>query len=141
MKSLEEMIKCHEGSKQFPYTCTAGKLTIGYGRNLTDKGLSQSEMEYLLHNDILDAESDIDKIFDYYVVSTLPKVVYIALVDMMFNLGLNRFMGFKRMIAAICEENWELTAEEMLDSKWAKQVGQRAIELAEMVRNGGVRPR
>ena len=138
MNELKEMIKRHEGFRQFPYKCTAGKLTIGYGRNLTDKGISLIEASKLLAYDISSAQIGVCGVFAFSAaeLGPIPQVVYRALVDMMFNLGFTRFKGFKKMIAAIKEKDWNLAADEMLDSKWAKQVGQRAIELAEMVRSG-----
>ena len=132
MSELREMIKRHEGLRLKPYKCSAGKLTIGYGRNLTDNGISREEASILLAQDILNAQIDVCKAFGF--PTTKQESVYYALVDMMFNLGFSRFMKFKKMIAAIEAENWNLAADEMLDSKWAKQVGSRAIELADMVR-------
>lgn len=138
MSELREMIKRHEGFRLELYKCSAGKLTIGYGRNLTDVGITEGEAEQLLSNDIVNAQIDFCRIFDFSVakIGPIPSAAYDALVDMMFNLGFSRFMKFKKMIAAIEAENWSLAADEMLDSKWAKQVGSRAIELAEMVRSG-----
>ena len=137
MNSLVEMIKRHEGFRQFPYKCSAGKLTIGFGRNLADNGIGYDEALILLCNDIDSAISDFYGLFGpSTTVADLPQPVYKALVDMMFNLGLTRFKGFKKMIAAVEAENWNLAADEMLDSKWSTQVGQRAIELAEMMRSG-----
>jgi lysozyme len=59
-----------------------------------------------------------------------------ALIDMMYNLGPSRFIGFKKMIAAIYDEDFNAASNEMLDSKWAKQVGRRAFRLARIMRTG-----
>jgi lysozyme len=108
---LREMLIRHEGLALKPYLCTAGRLTIGVGRNLDDVGISELEARLMLSNDI-------------------------ARVNMIFNLGISRFKGFKKMIAAIVVGNFERAAEEMLNSKWADQVGPRARELARMMRMG-----
>jgi lysozyme len=129
----KDMIMKHEGLKLKPYVCTAGKLTIGYGRNLEQNGITEDEASYLLDCDIFRAMEDLRKIFKY---ESLPQNVRAALINMMFNLGLPRFRSFKKMIAAINEKNYVQAAVEMLDSKWALQVGQRAIDLAYLVKKG-----
>jgi lysozyme len=59
-----------------------------------------------------------------------------VLVDMMFNLGKPKFVGFKKMIAAVMEKNFEKAADEMKNSKWYKQVGERGKTLESMMRSG-----
>ena len=130
------LIARHEGFRSKPYRCPAGKLTIGYGRNLEDKGITQEEARILLRNDVWDAlkwaiivaqENQVD----FHV---LPFTVRLALVDMAFNLGLGGLRSFKRMWEALSRKDWEKAAYEALDSKWARQVGQRASEVAELIR-------
>lgn len=128
-----EMIKRHEGFRRFPYRCTAGKLTIGYGRNLEDVGISEDEAEMLLLNDVERCWEQLSQ-FDWF--HDLNEARQWALVDMLYNLGFSRFMGFKKMLAALERRDYESAAAEMLDSKWARQVGNRAIELAEIMRSG-----
>ena len=60
----------------------------------------------------------------------------VVLVDMCYNLGINRFLGFKKMLAAVKEGNYDTAADEMLNSKWATQVKGRAVELAQLMREG-----
>lgn len=135
MKQLLMMIKSHEGLRLKPYKDTEGILTIGYGRNLEDVGITEKEAEILLQNDIVRAEHDLIKVMPD--VKKMNVVRYYVLVDMMFNLGFNGFNGFKRMIKAIKEKDYQKAADEMLDSKWAGQVKGRATELAEMMKTGG----
>lgn len=139
-ESLLDMLKRHEGTKtnkegrHIPYTCSAGKLTIGYGRNLTDKGISKNEAISMLVHDMEDAMKDVAKIFpDYRSYSTDRRL---ALLDMLFNLGRTRFLGFRKMIAAILDEDWGRAAEEAADSKWYKQVGHRGVENVNKLLNG-----
>lgn len=129
MVNYVEMIKRHEGFRQYPYKCTAGKLTIGYGRNLDDVGISKEEAEYLLDMDLDKHTEELDKVITWAV----PKDVYAVLVDMHYNLGHERFMQFKNMLAALKKLDFKGAAKEMLDSKWAKQVPNRAAELANIM--------
>lgn len=132
MNDIESLITAHEGLRNKPYKCSAGKLTIGIGRNLEDLGISTSEAEYLLANDIKRVKGELRlHIPRFNILSPVRQAV---LVDMCFNLGWPRMSGFRNMLTAIHQENWEKAAAEMLDSKWAKQVGKRAERLAEMMR-------
>jgi len=58
------------------------------------------------------------------------------MVDISFNLGQTRLRGFKNALAAMGERDWEEASEQFMDSRWAEQVGNRANELAEMIRTG-----
>lgn len=127
-----KMTKRHEGLRLKPYLCTANKLTIGYGRNIEDVGITEHEASFLLHSDILNAKKELKEIFSKFGWFSNNRQT--ALVCMMFNLGKTRFLKFKKMIEAIKNNNWERAAVEALDSKWAKQVGNRAIEIAELLK-------
>jgi len=130
---LKAQLRRHEGLRFKPYKDTVGKLTIGVGRNLDDKGISEQEADFLLENDIQDACID---------ASTLPgfdsagSVRQCVLVNMVFNMGIYRVRKFSRMLAAVALQNWHEAAEQMLSSLWADQVGDRAKELAEQMRTG-----
>ena len=128
------MLKRHEGYRKHPYKCTANKLTIGYGRNLEDVGISQEEAEILLMFDIGRVVDDLNSVSS--LNSKLNQARTEVCIMMIFNLGLNGFLKFKKMIKAIEEQNFGKAADEMLDSKWANQVGNRANELAEIMRKG-----
>jgi lysozyme len=134
---LIEMLKKHEGVETHAYVDTVGKTTIGVGRNIDAAdglGLSEKEIDYLLHNDIDRVENELLKSLPW--VSNLNPDRFDALVDICFNLGLPRFLKFQKALNALMTHNYELAAIEFLDSRWAKQVGDRAIELAEMIRTG-----
>jgi len=140
MRKLIQMLKRHEGTgpikkdRFLPYKDSVGKLTIGWGRNLDDRGITEAEANYLLERDIHDAAEDLSSCCSWS--ENLNKVRQDVLIDMVFNLGIVRFLGFKKLRAAIEKKNWTEAAKEMLDSKWAKQVGQRATELADMMLTG-----
>jgi lysozyme len=124
--SIVEQLKAHEGERLHPYRCTAGKITIGIGRNLDDKGITKEESLYLLHNDISECVDDLLTIFpNFHDFSANRKR---ALTDMRFNLGPQGFRSFKGMIAAIERGDWEDAARHALNSKWATQVQKSRVD-------------
>ena len=135
MDRIKEQLVRHEGLRLKPYRCTAGKLTIGIGRNLDDSGISQSEAYIMLINDIMNCEKQLQaKIPDIY--NGLDEVRKSVLLNMCFNLGVSGLLGFKNTLAFVKAGDWERAANNMLVSRWAKQVGRRAIELSELMRKG-----
>ena len=134
IEDLMDQLVLHEGLKLTPYRCTAGKLTIGVGRNLEDRGITHDEAMYLLRNDVVLYGQELIKQFP--IVSGLDVVRMMTLVNMAFNLGITRLKGFKNMWSAIGDGDYEKAALEMLDSKWANDVGKRAIVLSEQMRTG-----
>jgi lysozyme len=133
MNRLIAMLQRHEGLRLKPYKCTAGKVTIGYGRNLEDAGISENEAMVMLRNDIEQCYDELD-VFSWF--ADLDQVRQEALVDMLFNLGLPTFLEFKKTLKFVAEGKYSQAAEEMLRSKWADQVGDRAKELAYMMDTG-----
>lgn len=123
----------HEGFKDKPYRCTAGKLTIGVGRNIEDRGISRDEAYYMLSNDIRENEAQCMKRIPFF--SNLDSERQYVLVDMAF-MGMERLLGFKKMLAALGVGNYKEAAKELLDSKYAKQVGKRAERLAKCLETG-----
>ncbi len=124
----------HEGIRLKPYRDTMGKVTIGVGRNLTDKGISREETDLLLSNDISDARFDLERTFPWF--AALDSVRQCALVNLCFNLGLWKLLGFEKAIRAMERGNYNLAADEFFDSRWAKQVRHRAVEVCAMIRTG-----
>lgn len=128
------MLKRHEGFRSSFYKDSLGHETIGYGRLITEaKGISEAEAEHLLNNDIYEAIRHLDK---YPWAQNLDQVRYEALVDFMFNVGPNTFAKFKKMITALENGLWEDASNELIDSRYAKQVGYRAHELSYMITFG-----
>ena len=139
MEALQEQLIRHENLRMKPYKCTSGKLTIGVGRNIEDNGITEEEARYLLQNDITRVIYELHHSIPH-LVHPLDSIRQHVLIDMCFNLGLTRFLTFKKMLLALEVLNFEMAAVEMLDSEWARQVGdnkgQRAFELARMMRTG-----
>lgn len=130
---LVEQLKRHEGFRSKPYLCTAGKATIGYGRNLDDVGLRVSEASTMLKNDIAYASASAERFLDGVRLSE-PR--FSVVVNMAFNLGESRLFGFRKFKAALAKGDFDEAANQMLNSRWAEQVGSRAIELAKQMRQG-----
>jgi lysozyme len=131
---LIDQLVLHEGLRLKPYLCTAGFQTVGVGRNLDALGISEEEAFILLGNDIDRCCHALDQLAEWW--RDLDDVRQRVLVDMCFNLGPSRLMRFKKMWAALTEQAWDRAADEMLDSRWADQVGGRARTLADMMRTG-----
>jgi len=125
----------HEGWRTHPYSDSVGKLTIGVGRNLTDRGLAADEIALLLANDLALARQDCLTLFGQSFRNATP-VRQHALLSMAFNLGLPRLAGFRRMRRAILSGDWEQAAREAKDSRWARQVGGRSDEIATWLTRG-----
>lgn len=131
---LKEMLKTHEGLDLKTYRDKAGKLTIGYGRNLDDVGISMSEAETLLDNDIATARHGAEKTFGWFGI--LDPVRQDVIVMLTFNMGIAKLLNFNEMIKAIQCGNFHKAGEEMLSSLWARQVGNRAFVLSRMMKTG-----
>jgi lysozyme len=124
----------HEGLRLKPYTDTVGKLSIGVGRNLTDNGVSELEAEGMCIRDMDDVDADLDRNVAWWREMSEPRQM--VFVDMCFNLGWPRFSKFRLMLAAAEDGDYATAADEMIDSRWARQVGTRADLLETMMRNG-----
>ena len=133
---LRRRVIRHEGLRLRAYTDTAGCLTIGFGRNLTDHGISQDEALDLLDNDLAQATTDLAQIAPW--VSALDWPRHSVLIEMCFNMGAHRLATFEKMLAAVRSGNYLKASAEMLDSRWAKQVGSRASTLATIMQTGAM---
>ena len=120
-----------EGNEPFPYTDTVGKITIGIGRNLSDRGLSQDEIQYLLKNDIDEVLADLDRALPWWREMTPARQRVLA--NMCFNMGLPVLLGFRNTLAYMARGNYKAAAAGMRASKWARQVGARAERLARLM--------
>ncbi len=132
----KKMIKENEGMRLKPYRCTSGKLTIGYGRNLDDRGISVHEANELFENDLVDAEIALGNIFGLKIFEESESRVA-ALLDMAFNLGEGGLRKFKNMIEAVKRRDWIAAAGEAKQSLWYKQGGSRAEKIILLIKEGG----
>tara|TARA_R110000803_G_scaffold13776_8_gene38552 strand:+ start:1580 stop:2065 length:486 start_codon:yes stop_codon:yes gene_type:complete len=151
---LDKLVE-HEGLVLTVYKDTLGIDTIGIGRNLKDRGISKEELEYLdipnmdvvyehglteadarylALNDIAIVENELCRV--HTCVENLDSVRQLILMDMAFNMGVPRLCKFIKMWNAIHEGNFEAASREMLNSKWARQVGRRAKILSDAMASG-----
>ena len=130
------MLKRHEGVRSKVYVCSAGYETIGVGRNIsaTGLGLDPDEIDFLLMNDITRVRQELNRVFKWF--DGLDAARKDAMIDIAFNLGLTVLCKFEKSLAYMESGDYMLAADEFLDSNWAKQVGNRAIEVTDMIRTG-----
>ena len=133
---LLDMIKRHEGVRSKVYVCSGGYETIGVGRNISETGLGldNKEIEYLLSNDILRIRKELEDEYPWF--SRLDTVRQDALIDISFNLGQTVLRKFKNALHAMSKKQYKQAADEFMDSRWSKQVGNRAVEVTNMIKYG-----
>lgn len=134
---LHRLIERHEGRVHHAYEDSLGYLTIGVG-HLIDrrKGgkLPDPIVDILLEHDIQEHKKDMLAALPW--ANDLDEVRQAVLVDMAFNLGVNGLLGFKNTLESVRTGQYTKAAGQMLQSKWAKQVGSRATRLAMMMETG-----
>ena len=135
-ETLKEMLIRHEDERFYPYTDSVGKLTIGVGHNLDAKGISKTVSRLMLKEDIDDAIEDTLKWIPENVYYTITEARRMVIINMMFQMGLTRMKGFKKMRAALLNWDYMEAARQMEDSKWYRQVPRRASELVQIMRDG-----
>ena len=129
---LKRSLILHEGLERLPYIDTVGKITIGIGYNLTDRGLSDDWINQQFSDDV---DYFYNKLIAFPWFKHLTQDRQIALIDMAF-MGWKKFLTFNKMIKALQQGDYETAAFEMLNSKWAQQVGDRAKTLANVINDG-----
>jgi lysozyme len=133
---LLNMLKRHEGVRSKVYVCSGGYETIGVGRNISETGLGldDREINYLLGNDILRVRKELEDEYPWFV--RMDSVRQDALIDISFNLGQTVLRKFKNALKAMAKKQYEEAANEFMDSRWSQQVGNRALEVTNMIRSG-----
>jgi lysozyme len=122
--NIKKMLIKNEGLVCQPYHCSAGKLTIGVGRNLESNGISEDEAMYLLENDIKRVTANLDKM--WAVWRTFPEKAQLVCIDMTYQMGITGFMNFRQTRALMEMGCWLEASEEVLRSKYAIQTPNRA---------------
>lgn len=146
--TLKEMLIKHEGKRYKPYRCTKGKRTIGIGHNIDANGLPADIQAYLTQYGCI-TDTMVDILYEFDVKAAIDDCLRLypgfegftharkkALIDFLFNLGYDRARKFKNANAAINEERWQAAGENMKQSLWFTQVGDRAKEIIELLING-----
>jgi len=144
VSDLTADLKVDEGVKLFVYDDATGKrlmpgdtleghATIGTGRNISGLGISTQENDVLLANDIGRVIGEATRTWPWYI--GLPQAAQRGLLNMLFNLGLSRLLLFTNMLSALEQRRFDDAADEALKSKWADQVGARAVRIATLFRS------
>lgn len=140
---LEELM-LDEGVIHEIYNDHLGYPTFGVGHLITEKDeehgkplgtpVSEKRVTECLNADVDIVCAELDKNMEWWrgLNDTRQRVM----ANMCFNLGYPRLSKFKKFLAAVQKEDWETAAVEMMDSKWATQVGDRAVRLREKMLNG-----
>lgn len=131
---LAKQLEVDEGKRPRIYLDTVGKWTGGVGRNVSDRAFSEDEIQLMLANDIALATKDARKLVQGF--DSLDDVRQEVLANMAFNMGYAKLAGFKRFLAAVNGSEFAEASLEMLDSRWANQVGARALRLSKAMRTG-----
>ena len=131
---LLEQLKDFEGLELKAYQCTAGKTTIGLGRNLDDYGITEEEAYYLAKNNIYELEDELDRAIPWW--RQLDDARQRALINLSYNVGTTTLLKFKKTLQYLEDGSYEEAAEEVLDSRWAKQVGRRATFISNVFLTG-----
>lgn len=134
LAKLRRLLILHEGIRLRPYTDTVGKLTIGVGRNLTDRGITIAEAMVLLDTDLDECLRWLHATFPWW--ANLSPARQAALVDLRFNLGGAGLMKFRRFLTAMEAGDYGRAAEELRTSRWATQVKTRATRVIRMIETG-----
>lgn len=130
---IYDQLRRDEGVRHDLYKDSLGNWTFGVGFTFP---IDDAEIDFILHNRVELAEHDVDTHI-IVLTPTVDPIRYDVLVNMCYNMGITRLLGFKKFIAAYKAGDWDTAAKEMLDSPWAKvQVGPRATRLAEQMRTG-----
>jgi len=125
---LYKQLQTQEGLRLKLYKCTAGKLTIGIGHNIEDRGITERHAIIIFKDDVESCIKDVKNCISFY--NKLDHVRQDILINMTFNIGIKRLLKFKKMLTALESGDYKTAYKEMLDSKWHEQVGNRAEELS-----------
>jgi len=139
---LIEELRRDEGVRYTPYMDTEGIPTVAVGHNLNAKPLpsgleyplNDSQVYSILVDDVTHVFSALDRYLGWWRTLTYPRQRVLA--SMCFNMGINGLLGFHHMLESITSGDYEGAAEAMLASKWAAQVGDRSVRLADMMEAG-----
>ena len=122
-----------EGFRERVYRCSAGKQTIGYGWNIDDLPLTRLSAQMILADQIETNVEELNRALPWWL--NLPDNAKLGLSNMVFNLGLPRLLKFKKMLAALEAHDFDKAALNALDSRWATQVGSRALRIAALYKS------
>lgn len=130
---LKKILIEHEGYKTRPYLDLENNLTIGIGRNLSERDMSGDEIDLFFDNDVSYFYSKFIDTYPWFLKLNIPR--QIALIDMSF-MGFKTFQTFIHLIEALEKNDFDEAANEVLKSRYATQVGKRAQDIANILKTG-----
>lgn len=135
-QELVDQIKRQEGLRLEAYQDTLGNWTVGYGHTPSFPGqtITEAEAESLLIQDLSSAQSSLLSSLPWCFSLSVPR--YCVLWNMTFNMGIAHLLEFRLMLAAVRNANYSEAAKQMMNSLWAEQVKERAVELSEQMETG-----
>ena len=132
--NVVDLIKEHEGVRLYPYVCPAGFVTLGAGRNIETRGISEDESDYMLANDIRQCRGWLTATYSWF--TALDEVRQAAMVDLIYNLGADGLAKFVKFLAAMGRSDWPKAGAELKNSDWFGQVGRRGPRVISMIERG-----
>ena len=140
---LREELEIDEGCKYEIYLDHLGYPTFGIGHLITENdpeygwevgaSIDTVRVHEAFESDIEGVLSDCSKLYSDF--GDLPEEAQRVIANMMFNMGLTRLSKFKGMKRGVDSRNWNQASDEMVDSRWYRQVTNRADRLVERMRN------
>ena len=128
-----DLVERHEGRRHLAYEDHLGNVTVGVGRNLDGKGLTDNEIDILLVNDLVQCFDDLSN-FRWFSDATTQQQA--ALIDWRFQLGGAGIRKFKNTFKYLEAGDYHQAATEMLNSVWANQTPNRAHEISRLIAGG-----
>ncbi len=133
MDDIKAWIKSYERFSSHPHLDPYQKVTIGWGRRIDERGISAYEANILFENDFAKCERDL-LMYPWFFNS--PDNIQDALINMCFSLGIEGLLSFKKMIAALNDNDFTKASIEVLESSWAISCFERAKDVSLMIRQG-----
>jgi len=127
----KQLLREHEGFRQKAYLDHLGNPTFGYGFTW----ITKEESEVLLSFRV---EKLNKELLNFYWYENIDNIRKSAILDMAYQLGVSGVNKFKKTIIFLKENEYKKASIEMLNSKWAKQTPNRAKEISEIIRTGGI---
>jgi GH24 family phage-related lysozyme (muramidase) len=134
MAQLRAELTRDEGRRKFPYYDQGNRMTVGVGHDLADNGLNDASIDFILGEDIYAAAAVLDHNIPWW--RTLDPVRQRVMLNLSFAMGWPVFAQFARFFSAVNQHRWDDAAMELIASRWAVQVGDRARRLESMMRTG-----
>lgn len=131
--TIYDQLRRDEGVRSTLYRDELGFATVGVGHNLSTP-LSDHSIQTILEDDVAAVKTELDTSLPW--AASLDDARYGALLNLSFNMGVVGLFGFSRMLRAIQAQDWDVAARELLDSRYARQVGDRATRLAAQLQTG-----